>query len=388
MRSSKVGAVSEDTATGTLSTVTSDAVIVASGGLGGLFPGHTGSRLSDGSVSAALFQKGVEMANLEMIQYHPTTVETPAKHMLISESPRGEGGRLFTFRDGKRWYFMEEWYPELGNLMPRDIISRAIYKACHDMNLGIGGKNTVGLELEHLPEHIRNDRLKEITDLCTTYLHRDPAETYIPVTPAVHYFMGGIWVDRSHRTSLPGLYAAGECACQYHGANRLGGNSTLATVYGGRIASVTAVRECIPADAAETAAADELATVRGRLSVMTGKTLPTGKLRKFQEIIADAMGIVRTGSGLENGLALLATLRTEPVSALPRHSGEALAEEDLLDLGEAMMRSALARTESRGAHCRADYPDRNDEEFQKTIITKKTGNKLTIRLAEIGEEHT
>ena len=121
---------------------------------------------------------------------------------------------------------------------------------------------------------------------------------------------------------------------------------------------------------------------------MTGKTRPTGKLRKLQDIIADAMGIVRTGSGLENGLALLATLRTEPVSALPRHSGETLAEEDLLDLGEAMMRSALARTESRGAHCRADYPDRNDDEFQKTIITKKTGDKLTIRLAEIGEEHT
>ena len=126
--------------------------------------------------------------------------------------------------------------------------------------------------------------------------------------------MGGIRVDRSHRTSLPGLYAAGECACQYHGANRLGGNSTLAAVYGGRIA---AVREYIPADAAKTAAADELAAVRERLSAMTGKTRPTGKLRKLQEIIADAMGIVRTGSGLENGLALLATLWTEPVSALP-----------------------------------------------------------------------
>ncbi len=381
-----IGAIAQDTVTGDHTAITAEAVIAASGGLGGLFPKHTGSSLSDGSVSAALFRKGVEMANLEMNQFHPTTVETPAKHMLISESARGEGGRLFTFRNKERWYFMEEWYPELGNLMPRDVVSRSIYQVCHDLQLGINGKNVVGLQLEHLPKKVLNERLREITELCQRYLHLDPAKEYIAVSPAVHYFMGGIAVDRFHRTSVSGLYAAGECACQYHGANRLGGNSTLGAIYGGQLAAETASAECIQTADADKAAAAELTEIQRRLAAMNGPSSAACRKQKLQEIMNAAMGIVRTKEELEEGLARLAELEQDHIAAVPRHGSEALAAEDLLFLGKAMILSALARKESRGAHWRSDYPYRNDEEFHKTILTRKTGPAISLRFAEVGRE--
>ena len=157
---------------GSFEAIKADAVIAASGGMGGIFDRHTGSALSDGSVTAALFVKGAEAANLEMIQYHPTTIETPSKNILVTEAARGEGGRLFTMRDGKRWYFMEEWYPEGKNLMPRDIVSRSIHKVCMD-GFGLDGKYQVGLELETLPKDTVYRKLMEVSELSKKYLGID-----------------------------------------------------------------------------------------------------------------------------------------------------------------------------------------------------------------------
>ncbi|QHI72747.1 FAD-dependent oxidoreductase [Aminipila terrae] len=226
------GGIFRDQFTGKLIAVTGDAMILATGGMNGIFGRTTGSLLSDGSATAAVFRQGVKLANCEMIQYHPTTVEANGKRMLISEATRGEGGRLFTYRGKERWYFMEEWYPDRGNLMPRDIVSKSIYKVCNDLKLGIEQKNQVYLDISFLPEEIIHAKLKEVCDLCKIYLKIDPSEECIPVYPGIHYFMGGIYVDKNHQSSMEGLYAAGECACQYHGANRLGGNSTLGAIYG------------------------------------------------------------------------------------------------------------------------------------------------------------
>ena len=213
-------------------------VIFASGGLNGFFPGMTtGTASNSGDAAAILFAQGVAFANLEFIQYHPTTVQIPGKRMLISEAARGEGGRLFIYQDGSPRYFMEEKYPELGNLMPRDVVSREMYQLTRDTG------EQVYLDLRGLSNNTWKEKLSDLREEIRYYLALDPAKEPVPVSPGIHYFMGGILVDRGHRTSLSGLYAAGECACQYHGANRLGGNSTLGAIYGGMTAAVTAAAE-------------------------------------------------------------------------------------------------------------------------------------------------
>ena len=378
------GAVFENTVTGSLETVQADAVIAASGGMGGLFDRHTGSDLSDGSVTAALFAKGAAAANLEMIQYHPTTISTPAKNMLVSEAARGEGGRLFTMRDGKRWYFMEEWYPEGGNLMPRDVVSRAIHKVCKD-GFGLDGQYQVGLELETLPKETVSEKLKEISELAKTYLGIDASHEFIPVSPAIHYFMGGLYVDRFHRTTLPGVYAAGECACQYHGANRLGANSTLGAIYGGMIAAETAAREAEGVSAGEFAKAAEAeeAAIRDRLSLHRAVTREINAVRRLKQLMSSSLGIIRDEAELQAGLLELAGISPRDVYAPKNHTADAILFEDKLLLARAILSSALARKESRGGHARADYPQ-TDEAFCKVTVAEWNGSDVQVRFDEIG----
>ena len=205
-------------------------VVMACGGMNGMFAGATtGTTANTGLAAAILFSQGVSFGNLEFIQYHPTTVSIPGKRLLISEAARGEGGRLFCLQDGKKCYFMEEKYGARGNLMPRDVISREMAQRSADFFLDMTG----------LEERIWQERLSDLRAEIRHYLRIDPAVEPIPVSPGIHYFMGGILVDAHHRTNLPGLYAAGECACAYHGANRLGGNSLLGAIYGGRVAART-----------------------------------------------------------------------------------------------------------------------------------------------------
>lgn len=173
-----------------------------------------------------------------MIQYHPTTAECGGKRILISEAARGEGGRLFALKNGQPWYFMEEKYPELGNLMPRDITAREIWK--------VSRESEVFLDMTGIPKDVISNKLTGLADDCMTYLNKDIQKEPIPVLPGIHYFMGGIYVDEHHRTVFQNLYAAGECCAQYHGANRLGGNSLLGAVYGGRIAADSAVLKLFP----------------------------------------------------------------------------------------------------------------------------------------------
>ena len=180
-------------------------VIIASGGLNGMFGNATGSVRNTGAVTASLFADGVAFANGEFIQYHPTTVRLHGKNMLITEAVRGEGGRLFTLRDGRPYYFMEEKYPELGNLMPRDVISREEWML-------IRQGQQIWLDMRHLDKTVQMTKLRGVVEDCCSFLSLDPTKAPIPVVPGIHYFMGGIRVDRQHRTDHKGLYAAGECA--------------------------------------------------------------------------------------------------------------------------------------------------------------------------------
>ncbi len=228
------GALFLNSRTGEITPMYADAVIMATGGQNKLFGKTTGTENCDGYAASRLMFQGVVMRNLEFIQYHPTTIETSHKRMLITEAARGEGGRLYYLReDGQRCYFMEEQFGEKGNLMPRDVVSKCMYDC----------PSQVYLDVTFLGRKVILSRLREVYDLCLEYLNLDVTKESIPVAPSVHFFMGGIAVNAQHETNVQGLYAVGECASMYHGANRLGGNSLLAAVHSGR----TAARACAAA---------------------------------------------------------------------------------------------------------------------------------------------
>ena len=194
-----------------------------------------------------LYQQGAFYANGEFIQVHPTCIPGEDKLRLMSESARGEGGRVWvpqysgrerdpkSIPESQRWYFLEEWYPKYGNLVPRDIATRAIFKVVFENKLGIDGKPMVYLDLTHIDRKILDRKLEGILEIYEKFVGDDPRDTPMKIFPGMHYTMGGLWVDFNQATNIPGIFAAGECEYQYHGANRLGANSLVSCIFGGFI---------------------------------------------------------------------------------------------------------------------------------------------------------
>lgn len=344
--------------------------ILCTGGLNGFFEGMTtGTTQNTGNAAALAFAAGAEMADLEFIQYHPTTVEISNKRMLISEAARGEGGRLYTVMNGEPWYFMEEKYPELGNLMPRDVVSREIA-----MLSGIEGcSGEVYLDMTELDDAVWQGRLSDLREEIISYLHTDPAAEPVRVRPGIHFFMGGIRTGLDHSTSIKGLYAAGEAACRYHGANRLGGNSLLGAIHGGKAAA---------AAAALRAGTAPVATVTTAGGEDTTASSPESRER-IRDILLSGLGILRNKESMEAALSEMnAVCADESASQIDRERAM---------LGKAMLMSALAREESRGAHYRTDYPD-TDEAYRKLTIASYRDGDIQIHFASAdkdpGEEWT
>ncbi len=334
------------------------AVIAACGGLNGFFPGvTTGTSDNSGMAAAVLFMQGVKLANLEMIQYHPTTVGIPGKRCLVSEAARGEGGRLFSEKDGVRSYFMEERYPTLKNLMPRDVVSREMYSELR------GGAKTF-LDMTGIPGETWEHKLSDLREEIIHYLSLDPAAEPVPVEPGIHYFMGGIHVNARHETNLRGLYAAGECACIYHGANRLGGNSVLGALFGGMTAaqSVYEYRSRPRMTDAVFSGHDQLdCEPSDAFSASLGYMLREG------------LGIVRNDSGIRTALESVQMLGYENE-----------AERAKKALAEAMLYSALGRMESRGAHYREDFPE-TFEGFRGTTAAQFRDERVRITFEAVGQ---
>lgn len=339
-------------------------VILASGGMNSLFPGMTtGSTVNTGDVTALAFVRGVEIANPEFIQYHPTTFPITGKRCLISEAARGEGGRLFVLRNGRPWYFMEEKYPELGNLMPRDVVSREIelVKAEKDCD------SHVYLDMTELDKSVWNDKLSDLREECIRFLGIDPAEKPVEVSPGIHYYMGGIFVDEKHRTNISQLYAAGECACQYHGANRLGGNSMLGAIFGGHTAANTAAAE-----------ADSNNIGTEELSLCETEIMqPVGIPEEAAKIMRDSLGIFRSGEELSSAAERMQELICSEKNELQKNR---------MILGRAVLLAALNRKESRGAHTRIDHPERDDINFRRTTVVTYDGKEITVSLRDIPQK--
>ena len=366
-------------------------VLMACGGMNGLFPSRTtGTLINSGNAAARLFARGVRFSNLEMIQYHPTTLAIAGKRLLISEAARGEGGRLFVRRAGDPWYFMEEKYPEFGNLMPRDVVSREMYFVTHESDC----EPQVYLDMRGISKEVFQKRLSDLRAELLHYGKPDPEREPIPVEQGIHYFMGGIDVDVFHQTNLRFLYAAGECCSQYHGANRLGGNSMLGALYGGQVAAETILKEgessfqYAPEAVAFLHAHEESASRPTEYAAKddTSSTDPEGSryeeetpqiTAKMASLLYESLGIIREEKSMRRAL--------EGLSLLLQEEGLTETDRNRIMLGEAILRSALFRKESRGAHFRSDFPDR-DEAFCGLVTAIKKDGKIEIDIRKKRED--
>ena len=362
--------------------LTADSVVMATGGQNALFGKTTGSTLCDGYTAGRLFLQGVDLKNLEFIQYHPTTIETGQKRMLISEAVRGEGGRLYYEEGGSRVYFMEDRFGSGGNLKSRDVCTRCIEET---------GRDTVYLDISFLGKEEIMKRIPEVYELCMKYRGIDISRQSIPVSPSVHFFMGGIAVNNKHETNIRNLYAVGECASIYHGANRLGGNSLLAAIHGARIVAAS-LNDCT----ADTGAADFEAELKSAEDELASKRNTSSQfpVMYIRDLLAESMkenlGIVRKEERLKAGmddvdyyLSIADKIRYD--ESEPAYLAYSL--DAILTLARATIVSALFRQESRGSHLRSDYPDTSDEYGTSTIISYDDGKFTTCLDREERYEH-
>jgi succinate dehydrogenase / fumarate reductase flavoprotein subunit len=363
-----------------------DAVIMATGGPGIIFGKSTNSVINTGSAAAIVYRQGAYYSNGEFIQIHPTAIPGDDKLRLMSESARGEGGRVWTYKDGKPWYFLEEKYPAYGNLVPRDIATREIFDVCVEQKLGINGENMVYLDLSHKDPKELDIKLGGIIEIYEKFMGDDPRKVPMKIFPAVHYSMGGLWVDYDQMTNIPGLFAAGECDYSMHGANRLGANSLLSAIYGGMVAGPKAVEymnglsksaEDISSSVFDRYVKQEEERIQNIMS-MDGKENAYVLHKELGEWMTDNVTVVRTNSKLqktdEKIQELLERYQNININDTAKWSNQGASFtrqlENMLHLARVITIGALNRNESRGAHYKPEFPDRNDEEFLKTTMAK------------------
>jgi len=372
-------------------TFPADAIIIATGGIGAIFGKSTNSVVCTGSAQSALYQQGCYYANGEFIQVHPTSIPGEDKLRLMSESARGEGGRvwvpktLFDKRDpvsipeSDRWYFLEEWYPKYGNLVPRDVATRAIFKVVYEHNLGIDGKPMVYLDLTHIDRATLDRKLEGILEIYEKFVGDDPRTTPMKIFPGMHYTMGGLWVDFNQATNIPGIFAAGECEYQYHGANRLGANSLVSCIFGGFTAGPNAVRYARSQQAAAGSAHFESERKRQEeinagLMKSEGTENPFRLWRELGELMTKDCTVIRYNKNLVG-------TDTKLVELLERFQHINLSDKsmwantsfvftrqlyNMLQLSRVVAQGARLRDESRGAHYKPDFPERDDKNWLKT----------------------
>lgn len=375
------GIVAQDLASMEIRAFPADAVVVATGGCGAIFGKSTNSTINTGYVAAKLYTQGALYANGEFIQIHPTAIPGADKNRLMSESARGEGGRVWTYKDGKPWYFLEEKYPAYGNLVPRDIATREIYDVIYNQHLGVNGENVVYLDVSHIDPAVLDNKLGGILEIYEKFVGDDPRKVPMRIAPSVHYSMGGLWVDVDQSTNIPGLFAAGECDYSQHGANRLGANSLLSAVYAGMAAGPTAAAWIRRTDTKATEGLyDQVVQAEQAayeaIRAMDGSVNPYELYQQMADVMTRNVTVVRYNDKLAETLQTLETLArdyerigVDDKSTWNNTTTVFVRElKSMIDLAKVITAGALARDESRGSHYKPEFPERDDETWLKTTL--------------------
>ncbi|MCA9272940.1 MAG: succinate dehydrogenase flavoprotein subunit [Phycisphaerales bacterium] len=432
-----VGIVAQDMRTMQIRAFRASAVVMATGGCGLVFGKSTNSVICTGGAASRCYQAGAAYGNPEMVQVHPTAIPGADKLRLMSESARGEGGRVWVPRkkgdtrnpvdipEEERWYFLEERYPAYGNIVPRDIATREIFDVCVNEGMGVDGQNQVYLDLTHRDPDYLTVKLGGILDIYEKFVGVDPRFTPMKIFPAVHYSMGGLWTDYTpgdynpdapkpgHKsgspipvdaqkghgltigatnnmmTSIPGLYAFGEVNFAYHGANRLGANALLSCIFDGLCNGVSVVnyikdvKEEAPQGVFDEAVRSEQAKHDKLVASTSGGTgdkayNPYQIAKELGDEMTAASTVVKTGPRLEQAIAKIGELMQrfgkvelgDAASWTNQSLSFTRATGDMLKIADAILRAGLLREESRGAHFRKDFPERDDSRFFKTSVAR------------------
>ncbi len=393
------GIVVQDLRSMKIDTFIGDAVILATGGLGMIYGKSTNSIINTGYAASSVYKQGAYYANGEFVQIHPTTIPGEDKLRLMSESARGEGGRVWTYKDGKPWYFLEEKYPAYGNLVPRDIATREIFHVCVDLGLGIDGENKVYLDLSHIDSKKLDLKLGGILEIYEKFVGKDPRKIPMEIFPGVHYSMGGLWVDYNQMTNIPGLFAAGEVDYQYHGANRLGANSLLSAIYSGMIAGPRAAEYIAGLSKSSEDISEDVFVKQQKLEEdkyknilnMQGKENPYLLHEELGKLMSENVTVVRYNNRLlktdEKILELMERFKNINVNDNNNWSNQSTIFtrqlKGMLELARVITIGAYNRNESRGAHYKPDYPERNDKEWLKTTKARHSSKGPVFEYEEV-----
>lgn len=368
------GAVLMEIRSGNIHVARAKAVIMAAGGLGRIFEPSTNALICTGDGMSLAYKAGARLMDMEMVQYHPTTLQ--GSGVLITEGARGEGAYLLN-SEGER--FMERYAPNMMELASRDVVSRSEQT---EINEGRGINGCVLLDCRHLGEQVIRERLSQIQEIARDFANVDITKEPIPIQPGMHYQMGGIKTDIDGQTELPGLYAAGEVACvSVHGGNRLGANSLLDTLVFGRRSgqhASDAVKSISHAKVTDAAADSDRENINGLLSNDQGGPMFGALRHEMGRTMNENLAVYRDQAGMETALADIRNIRERYRSVYVPDKGKTFNTNlmftielgFMFDCAESVTLSALERKESRGAHTRTDLPDRDDENWLKHILVK------------------
>ncbi len=394
------GCVAQDLVSMEIRALPADALVIASGGCGLIYGRSTMSMACTGSAASRTYQAGVRYANGEFIQVHPTAVPGADKLRLMSESARGEGGRIWVPRkpqdprrpteipEDQRYYFLERRYPKYGNLVPRDIATREIFKVCTEEGLSVEpDRMCVYLDVSHLPRDVLDRKLGGILEIYRKFQGVDPRDVPMKIFPAVHYSMGGLWCDyertaegglnvgspRNHQTNIPGIYAIGECDYQYHGANRLGANSLVACIFSGLITAPGVARrlESLDGRPAGEQASSLYEQARRRQEEQYKALLARPQAgenpyllhQELGRVMTKAATVVRHNGELDEAYRHVCQLQERAARCSLADTGNwtnqnvafVRAFSDMFPLAKTILKGARLRDECRGAHYKPEF---------------------------------